>query len=282
MTQKHKALTAKRIEKLRKQPGRYRDGNGEAKGLYLQVVSATNASWLLRYQRGGRERWMGLGPLETVTLKEARDKADAERKKLKSGTDPIDARKAEAVAKALEQAKNKTFREVAEDYLETNRHGWKNAKHEKQWTATLKTYVYPKIGDLPVAEIDTPLVLACIRPIWTSKTETASRVRGRIESVLGFATVSKYRSGDNPARWTDHLEHVLPAKADVAKVVHHAALPYADLPAFMMALRQRQGTAARALEFTILTAARTGEAIGAQWNEINFDTKTWTVPEGRA
>lgn len=234
MTQKHKALTAKRIEKLRKQPGRYRDGSGQAKGLYLQVVRATNVSWLLRYQSGGRERWMGLGPLETVSLKEAREKAAEERKKLKNGTDPIAARKAEAVAKALAAAKNKTFKEVAEEYLETNRHGWKNAKHEKQWTSTLKAYVYPKIGNLPVAEIDTPLVLSCLRPIWTTKTETASRVRGRIESVLDFAAVSKYRSGDNPARWTGHLEHALPAKSDVAKVQHHAALPYAELPAFMV------------------------------------------------
>jgi integrase len=278
---KHKALTVKRIKRLKNQPGRYRDGSGEVKGLHLQVESKTNVSWLLRYQQDGKERWMGLGPLETVSLKQAREKAVAARQQLKNGTDPIAARKADAAARALAAAKNKTFKECAESFVDANRHGWKNAKHEAQWTATLKAYVYPKIGNLSVADVDTGLVLQCIQPIWSTKTETASRVRGRIESVLDFATVSKYRSGDNPARWTGHLEHVLPKKGDVSKVEHHSALPYAELPAFLTKLRMREGVAAAALEFCILTAARTGEIIGAQWDEIDLTAKTWSVPAGR-
>lgn len=270
------ALTVKRVERLR-EPGRYLDG----RGLYLQIISKTNRSWLLRYQRDGRERWMGLGAVADFTLDEARERARKARQQLTDGIDPLEARQADKAARALATAKTMTFKQCAEAYIAANRAAWKNAKHGAQWTATLATYVYPHIGNLPVAAVDTGLVLRCVEPIWKDKTETASRVRGRIELVLDWATVRNYRSGDNPARWRGHLEHVLPARGKVAKVEHHAALPYAELPAFMAALREREGSAARALEFAILTAARTGEVLGAQWDEIDFDNATWTVPAGR-
>jgi integrase len=200
---------------------------------------------------------------------------------LLDGIDPIEHRKAAKAERALAAAKAMTFKDCATAYITANEGSWKNRVHARQWTSTLKTYVYPKIGALSVAEIDTGLVLKCIEPIWATKTETASRVRGRIESILDWATVRRYRQGDNPARWGGHLEHVLPAKGQIAKPVHHAALPYREIPAFMAALRTRQGTAARALEFTILTSARTGEVIGAKRDEIDEDNKIWTVPAGR-
>jgi integrase len=178
-------------------------------------------------------------------------------------------------------AKTKTFKECAEDYIAANRDAWRNAKHGQQWITTLKTYVYPTIGNLPVSAIDTGLVLKCIEPHWKTTTETMSRVRGRIEAVLDWATVRKYRAGDNPARWAGLLEHALPAKSKIAKPVHHPALAYSELPAFMVALSQREGVGARALEFLILTGARTGEVLGAHWGEINLTTKMWTVPAGR-
>jgi integrase len=269
-------LTAKRVERV-KAPGRYFDGHG----LYLQVRNANNKSWLLRYERAGRERWFGLGPAHTFSLKEARARARKARQLLADGIDPVEDRKAARAARALAAAKAMTFRQCAEAYIAANEGAWRNAKHAAQWSSTLKRYVDPHIGGLPVAAVDTGLVLKCIEPIWGDKTETASRVRGRIESILDWATVRKYRTGDNPARWTGHLEHVLPAKGRVAKVEHHAALPYGDVPRFMQQLRGREGMAARALEFVILTAARTGEVIGARWGEIDFAAGTWTMPADR-
>lgn len=270
-------LTVKRIAKL-KEPGRYRDDHG----LYLQVMSPTNRSWLLRYERNGRgERWMGLGPLHTIDLKEARKRARKARELLLDGIDPLDARKAQRTAQALAAARTITFERAAQAYFEAHERGWKNAKHRAQFLSTLRTYAYPRIGKLPVAEIDVGLVLKVIEPIWQDKTETANRVRGRIESVLDWATVRGYRTGDNPARWRGHLSEVLPGREDIQKTEHHPALPFTDLPEFMSALRQRDGVAARALEFTVLTAARTGEAIGATWKEIDFKENAWTVPAGR-
>jgi integrase len=268
-------LTAKKVERAK--PGRYHDGHG----LYLQVRNADNKSWLLRYERDGRERWFGLGPAHTFSLKEARARARAARQLLHTGIDLIEDRKAKKAERALAAAKSMTFRECAESYIAAKERGWKSAKHAGQWTATLQTYVYPYIGNLPVADIDIGLVLKCVEPIWPTKTETASRVRGRVESVLDWATVRKYRAGDNPARWQGHLEHVLPAKAKVAKVEHHAALRYRDIPEFMRRLREREGMAARALELVILTAARTGEVIGARWAEIDLGDKTWTISASR-
>jgi integrase len=270
------ALTVKRVERLR-EPGRYLD----SKGLYLQVVSKTNRSWLLRYYRDGRERWMGLGSAHDFSLDEARERARRYRQQLHDGIDPLTARRADKAARALEAAKTMTFKQCAEAYIAANRDAWKSARHGGQWTNTLRDYVYPAIGNLPVAAVDTGLVLKCVEPIWKDKTETASRTRGRIESILDWATVRNYRSGDNPARWRGHLQHVLPPPRKIAKPQHHAALPYADLPQFMVALRAREGSAARALEFCILTAARTGEVIGARWSEIDLDKAVWTVPAGR-
>lgn len=269
-------LTALKVARLNT-PGRHADGQG----LYLQITSSGVKSWLLRYERGGRERWMGLGPLHTVSLQQARERARKARLQLLDGIDPIDAQRAKRTAAALEAAKAITFEEAVTQYFDTHESQWRNAKHRAQFLSTLRTYAYPKIGKLAVGDIDLGLVLQVIEPIWESKTETASRVRGRIETVLDWATVRGYRNGENPARWKGHLEHVLPARARIAKHSHHAALPYADLPTFMAELRQREGVAAKALEFTILTAARTGETIGATWDEINFSDKTWTVPAGR-
>jgi integrase len=276
-------LTAKRVGRLlKKRPGRHHDGHG----LYLQVVNPTSASWLLRYVRDGRERMLGLGPVHTVGLAEARTRAKAARLQLLDGIDPVEDRKAAKAARALAAAKMMTFKECAEAYIVLNRAAWKNPKHGQQWTNTLETYVYPHIGHLPVAAIDTGLVLKCIEPIWRDKTETASRVRGRIESVLDWATVRGYRKGDNPARWSGLLEHALPAKGKVSKVEHFPALPYVELPAFMQELRQREGLAALALEFTILTSVRTGDIIAnnrddkppMRWPHVNLHTRVWTIP----
>jgi integrase len=270
------ALTTKQIAKLKK-PGRYGDGHG----LYLQVQSPTNRSWLLRFERQGRERWMGLGPLHTYDLNEARERARKARQQLYDGTDPLEARAAERAQRALEAARAITFEKAARDYFDGHEKKWRNAKHRAQFLSTMQTYAFPKIGRLPVAAIDTGMVLKVIEPIWADITETANRVRGRIEAVLDWSKVRGYRSGDNPARWRGHLSEVLPARGRIQKTNHHAALPYAELPAFMAVLHEREGVAAQALEFTILTAARTGEVIGATWDEINLKEKTWTVPAGR-
>jgi integrase len=271
-------LTTKRITRLRKRPGRYHDGHG----LYLQVLSPKSASWILRYQHHGKERMLGLGPVRLIGLKEARERAREQQRKLKiDGIDPVEDRKAKKVERVLAAAKAMSFADCATAYFSQHEAKWRNRKHAAQFLSTLRMYVFPILGSLPVAAIDTGLVLRCVEPIWSAKTETASRVRGRIESVLDWATVRGYRSGDNPARWKGHLDQVLPARGTIAKVAHHPALPYTELPAFMADLRGRDGIAARALEFTILTAARTGEVIGAQWNEIDTDTKIWTVPAGR-
>lgn len=278
-------LTIKRIAQL-VEPGRYRDGG--QKGLYLQVLSPTNRSWLLRYEisaptakNGRRERWMGLGSVDTFDLDEARERARKARQQLKDGIDPLEERKAARAARALEAAKALTFKDAAQQYFDHHATTWKNAKHRAQFLSTLETYAYPVIGKLSVAAIDTGLVLKVIEPIWKDKTETASRVRGRIESVLAWATVRQYRTGDNPARWRGHLAEVLAARGQVQKVVHHRALPFAEAHNFIADLAKREGMAARALEFLILTAARTGEVIGARWPEIDLDAAVWTVPAGR-
>jgi integrase len=271
-------LTAKRTERLKHKPGRYHDGHG----LYLQVVNDRNQSWLLRYERHGKEHWYGLGPLHTVGLKDARELARIARLRLLvDGIDPIEARRAREAAAVLAAAKRRTFKECTEAYLTANRGSWRSAKHGRQWGATVAAYAYPKIGNLAVADIDTGLVLKCVEPIWQDRTVTAQRVLGRIQAVLDWATVRKYRQGDNPARWKGHLEHVLPARDKLAKRQHYAALPYAEIPAFMAALRERQGMAARALEFTVETAARSGEVLGAQWSEINLADKLWIIPAQR-
>src|SRR5215831_4374297 len=266
-------LTAKRVERL-KAPGRYFDGHG----LYLQVVNANNKSWLLRYERDGRERWYGIGPTHAVTLKQARERARAARLLLVDGIDPIDHRKAQRAADAAKKAATITFAEAAQRYFDQHEGKWKNPKHRQQFLNTLRAYAFPALSAMAVADIDTAAVLRAVEPIWLTKTETASRTRGRIESVLDWCTVRGYRAGDNPARWKGHLAEVLPARGQVAKVEHHPALPYRDVPAFMAALPEREGTAARALEFAVITAARTGEVIGAKWDEIELADRIWTIP----
>lgn len=269
-------LSAARVNSL-KQPGRYGDGDG----LWLQIGPSGTKSWLFRYERDGRERQMGLGPLALVSLAEAREKTHACRKILLDGRDPIEERRATRASARAEAAKGITFRDCAARYIAAHRAGWRNAKHAAQWGSTLEAYASPHFGDLHVGAIDTALVLKAIEPIWTEKPETASRVRGRIESVLDWATARGYRRGENPARWKGHLDHLLPRRQKLARVRHHPALPYQDVPEFMAALRAQTGVSARALEFTILTAARTGEALGARWPEIDFKSRTWTVPGDR-
>jgi len=269
-------LTALKVEKA-KQPGMYADGAG----LYLRVTDTGAKNWILRFMLDRRSRWMGLGPLLLYGLAEARARALDARRKRHEGIDPIEARRAERARQRLDAAKVITFKQCAEAYIASHRAGWRNEKHKYQWSATLSTYAYPVIGALPVQSIDTALVLKVLEPIWTVKSETASRVRQRIENILDFAKVRSWRDGENAARWRGHLDKLLPARSRVREVTHHAALPYAELPGFLASLRTRQAIAARGLEFLILTAARTGEVIGARWNEIDLLNKTWTVPAGR-
>jgi integrase len=269
-------LTALKIEKTTK-PGMYADGGG----LYLRVTPKGARNWVLRYMLDRRSRWMGLGSLALYGLADARARALDARRKRHDGIDPIEARRAERARKRLEAAKAVTFKQCAESYIASHKAGWRNEKHKYQWTATLTAFAYPIIGALPVQEVDTSLVLKVLESIWTTKAETASRVRQRIESILDYAKVRGYRDGENPARWRGHLDKLLPARSKVRDVEHLAALPYAALPSFLANLRTREAVAARALEFLILTAGRTGEVIGARWNEIDLPDKIWTVPAAR-
>lgn len=265
-------LTARRVATVT-EPGYHADGGG----LYLQVTASGAKSWVFRYRFEGRRPEMGLGSLHVIGIADARAAAGAARKMVQAGQDPLAGRRAAAVA----TASTPTFWDAATAYIAERRAGWTNPKHGAQWTSTLETYAKPILGDLRVDRIETEHVLAVLRPIWTTKTETASRVRQRIESVLDAATVQKKRTGENPARWRGHLAVILPKPTAVTKVENFAALPYAELPAFMTALRSRHGEAARALEFTILTAARTGMTLGATPGEIDLNTGTWTVPGRR-
>jgi integrase len=226
---------------------------------------------------------MGLGTAgyDDVTLAEARELATDARRRVREGGDPIADRKAARDQKRLEAAKAITFRQCAEAYIKAHQAGWKNPKHAAQWPATLATYAYPVFGELPVQALDVGLVMKVLEPIWTTKLETASRVRGRIESILDWAKSRGYREGENPARWRGHLENLLPKKSKLHRVEHHAALPYTEISSFIGELRQQEGVAARALEFTILTTTRTGEVIGARWPEIDLENRLWVVPSTR-
>jgi integrase len=283
MGRKATALTAAKVKAAK--PGRYCDGNG----LYLLVRSAEARFWVFRYTRAGKMREMGLGRAgdddAAVKLAEARDKAADLHKMVRAGVDPLDKREAEAAEAAAEAqraaVKAITFRTVTERYLKAHDKSWRNAKHRMQWRNTLDTYAHPHLGDLPVGGVGTEHVLAALEPIWRTKPETATRVRGRIEAVLDYARAREWRSGENPARWRGHLANLLPARGKVAPVEHHAALPWAEIGDFLPALRAQAGVAAKALEFAILTAARTGEALGARWGEIDLAAKVWTVPAER-
>jgi integrase len=250
-------------------------------GLYLRVSTTGSKSWVFRFQLGGKRRDMRLGPYPGFSLAEARRKATEHRKRRQDGIDPLEAERAQRQAQRLSVAKGRTFREMAEEFISRNQVGWRNAKHRQQWRNTLATYVYPVLGQVPVAAIDVGLVVQVVDPIWSEKPETASRVRGRIEAVLDAATVRGYRQGPNPAQWKGNLAHILPARAKVRRVEHHAALAFDDMPEFLTELQNRPGMAARALEFAILTAARTSEALAATWGEIDLDAKVWTVPANR-
>lgn len=271
-------LSALKVTKETK-PGYYGDGGG----LWFQVSKSGTKSWVFRFKSPvtGKAREMGMGSINTYSLSEARSRATDVRKILDAGRDPISERDAERQRVKLATAKAMTFKQCADAYIEVHRAGWKNPKHVKQWESTVATYASPVIGSLPVASVDMPLVLKILEPIWTTKNETASRLRGRIEAVLDWATVRGYRSGDNPARWKGHLDKVLPAPNKVQKVKHHPAIPYGEVGEFMTALRKCDGVGAKALEFTILTAARSGEVRGATWQEIDLQTKTWTIPAER-
>lgn len=266
------ALTARTVATI-SGPGRYGDGNG----LWLQVSQWGTKAWLYRFTIGGKARSMGLGSAETVSLAEARDLAQEARRQIRDGRDPIEARKAARAQQALDAVAAMTFRQAALATITAHEGTWTNAEHRRQWKTSLEQYAYPTLGNLPIAAVNTALILKCLEPIWTAKRTTADRVRGRIESVLDWATARGYRTGDNPARWRGHLEHLL--AGEVRDVAHLLALPYDKVPEFLHQLSGREGVTPRALEFTILTAARTGEALGARWSEIQGNV--WTVPASR-
>lgn len=278
MARKAKELSPLEVSRLNT-PG-YHHVGGVA-GLVLQVTRNTNRSWLLRVMIGGKRREIGLGGYPDVTLAGAKEKARSLRDKIEAGVDPV-AERIEARSRlAAAVAASMTFREAAGNYIATYEAGWKSAKHAAQWNATLESYAFPKIGELQVTHIDTPHILDILEPIWTNKTETASRLRGRIECILDWAKVRGLRKGENPARWKGHLDHILPPRSKVQKTKHHAALDYREVGKFIRALRSVDGTGARALEFAILTAARSGEVRGARRSEINMAEGFWTIPADR-
>jgi integrase len=271
-----KRLSAVKVDKERR-PGLYADGLG----LYLQITPAGTKSWIYRYRVGSKLRDMGLGSIHAVSLAQARDQAAICRHQRANGIDPIDFRRAGRSKARAETLRAITFEKCADAYIDSHVASWKNKKHAAQWKSTLKTYAFPEFGSLPVALVDTTLVLKALEPIWKAKPETASRVRGRIESVLDWARVREFRDGENPARWRGHLDKLLPHRSDVSAVKHHAALNYDALPSFMKALRDEAGISARALEFCILTCTRSGETLGVLWHEVDIAGRLWRIPPER-
>lgn len=276
--QKVKALSAIEVQRLTT-PGMH--FVGEVAGLAMLVKATGARSWILRCSIAGKRRDMGLGGYPDVTLADARRRARELREQIDNGIDPIEVRREARAALRAALIKAMTFNQCVDAYLSAHNESWRNAKHRQQWRNTLTTYAGPVIGDLDVAMIDTGLVLKVLQPIWSEKTETASRLRGRIENVLSWATTAGYRTGENPARWKGHLQNLLAMPSRIAHAGHHAALPYRELGAFMADLAQMPGEGARALEFTILAAARSGEVRGATWAEIDMDTGLWTIPGER-
>jgi len=254
---------------------------GGVAGLYLHISDNGARSWILRATVGSKRRDMGLGGFPDVTLAGAYDKAREAREKIEQGTDPILARKQVQSALIAAQATELTFSKAATAYIDAHSDTWRNAKHRQQWTTTIATYAEPVIGKMLVRDVAQTHILSILEPIWKTKTETATRLRGRIESVLDWATVRGHRKGDNPARWKGYLDQLLPAPGKIAKVEHHTALPIDAMGAFMLDLRKREGIAARALEFAILTAARSGEVRGMKWAEVDQVTGVWTIPADR-
>jgi integrase len=254
--------------------GRFHVGSG----LYRQVAETGSGSWLLRYERAGRERWMGMGSLKAFSLREAQHRARKAQQQVFDGVDPIDARREQRALEARKAVLSITFEEAAKAYKKQHEGKWTSQKHRDAFENSLETHTYPVIGKLPVAKIDTALVLRVVEPIWLTKNKTASRVRGRIEVVLDWCKVRGFREGDNPAKWDGHLSEVLAVGGDIGAVTHHVALPYASVPEFIAALQQRKGNGPRALEFIVLSASRTGEVLKAKWAEIDFENRIWTRP----
>lgn len=269
-------LSAIKVSKTNK-AGWYADGAG----LYLQVSKTGSRSWVYRYEIAGKERRHGLGSYPTQSLDDARTDADRCRKLRRQGIDPIEYKKQKNANQRLDNAKAFTFKQCALSYIDSHKLGWKNPKHEMYWRNTLETYAYPIIGELSVQHVDTGLVLAVVEPLWGTKTETASRIRQRIENILDWAKVRGYREGENPARWRGHLSTQLPERSKVQKVKHFPSMPYAKLPIYFNELRQVNTIAAKALAFTILTATRATEARECRWSEIDIKEKTWTIPPER-
>ena len=272
-------LTALKVRSLSSEGrlARHADGGN----LYLAVTGKGHAKWTLRYMIAGNAREMGLGAYSATgdggrTLAEARDAAECARRLLKSGIDPVEHQKEATLPKTV-----RTFNAVAEEYVSAHEAGWKNTIHRNQWRSTLSTYAYSIIGSTPIEKIDTDSVLKCLQPIWSTKTETAGRVRGRIERILSYAIARGWREGPNPALWRGHLDTMLPKRSKIAPVVNHSALPWPEIASFMSALRKHRSTSARALEFTILNASRTGEVLGARWCETDLTKATWTIPASR-
>ena len=278
MSRKATELGALAVSRLR-EPGLHAVGG--VSGLYLQVTSSGARSWILRATVGGKRRDMGLGGFPDVTLAFAREKAREARSKIEQGLDPILERERALSLLRAEQAKSLSFEAACQALIDAKSDEWRNPKHRAQWAASLATYAYPTIGKLQVGDVGQAHILSILQPIWKEKTETATRLRGRIEQVLDWARVRGFREGENPARWRGHLDKLLPAPTKIAKVVHHKALPIDAMPGFMAQLRQRKGLSARALEFLVLTAARSGEVRGATWQEIDMEAAVWTVPAER-
>ncbi|MDH0851077.1 tyrosine-type recombinase/integrase [Delftia tsuruhatensis] len=278
MSRKATELGALAVSRLR-EPGLHAVGG--VSGLYLQVTSSGARSWILRATVGGKRRDMGLGGFPDVTLAFAREKAREARSKIEQGLDPILERERALSLLRAEQAKSMTFEAACQALIDAKSDEWRNPKHRAQWAASLATYAYPTIGKLQVGDVGQAHILSILQPIWKEKTETATRLRGRIEQALDWARVRGFREGENPARWRGHLDKLLPAPTKIAKVVHHKALPIDAMPGFMAQLRQRKGLSARALEFLVLTAARSGEVRGATWQEIDMEAAVWTVPAER-
>lgn len=278
MPKKAKELTALEVSRLAA-PGLHAVGG--VAGLALQVKDSGARSWSLRVMVGRARREIGLGGFPSVTLAQAREKARRMRDGIEQGADPVDERRSARSALVAAQARALTFKDAAEAFIAAHEAGWKNAKHGQQWRNTLETYAYPVMGSLMVRDVAMPHVLTVLEPIWRGKTETASRLRGRIEKVLDWAKGRGYRTGDNPAAWKGNLDAQLAAPRKVATVEHHPALPATEMHAFMLKLREVGGMGARALEFAILTAARSGEVRGALWSEIDLSTKVWVIPAGR-
>jgi integrase len=258
-------------------PGRYHDGGG----LYLVVGKGVARSWIFRFRRDGKLHDYGLGPVHSVGLAAARQRAFECRAALYAGNNPLELRQAKRIERVLAVAKAVTFESAAEQMIAAKVAGWRDPRQESQWRQSLTDYAYPVLGKLPVMAVDTAHVMRVLEPIWQTKPETASRVRGRIESVLDWARSRGFRQGENPARWRGHLENLLAPRRKVRRVVNHPALPYLELGGLMTELRRQQGSPARALEFAILTAARTGEVLGAKWSELDLEARSWTVPAER-